>query len=75
MFKETNTRSIIKGVTWRLVATTTTVIIVYIFFGRLDLAIVAGLLESVLKIALYWGHERVWHKVKWGKKRIEPFNL
>ncbi|WP_417499379.1 adenylyl-sulfate kinase [Methylophaga sp.] len=75
MFKETNTRSIIKGVTWRLVATTTTVIIVYVFFGRLDLAIVAGLLESVLKIALYWGHERVWHKVKWGKKRIEPFNL
>lgn len=75
MYKETNTRSIFKGITWRFVATGTTVIIVYVFFGRLDLAIAAGLLESVLKIALYWGHERIWHKVKWGRKRIEPFNL
>lgn len=75
MYKETNTRSITKGVTWRFIATGTTVIIVYFFFGRLDLALAAGLLESVLKIALYWGHERFWHKIHWGRKRIEPFNL
>lgn len=75
MFKETNTRSIVKGVSWRFVATSTTIIIVYIFFGRLDLAIAAGMIETVLKIALYWAHERVWFQIRWGKKRIEPFNL
>jgi adenylylsulfate kinase len=75
MFKETNIRSIAKGVTWRVIATTTTILIVYVFFGRLDLAIAAGFIETILKIALYWGHERAWHKVSWGKKRIEPFNI
>ena len=75
MFKETNTRSVAKGISWRIVATTTTIIIVYVFFGRLDLAIAAGLLETVLKVGLYWGHEKVWQKIHWGKKRIEPFNL
>jgi len=75
MFKETNTRSIVKGISWRFVATSTTIIIVYVFFGRLDLAIAAGMIETVLKIALYWGHERIWFKIRWGKKRIEPFNL
>ena len=75
MYKETNKRSIVKGISWRLVATTTTVIIVYLFFGRLDLAIMAGLIETILKVALYWGHERVWHKLRWGKEKIEPFNL
>jgi len=75
MFKETNKRSVVKGITWRLIATTTTMVIVYIFFGRLDLAIAAGLLESILKVGLYWWHERVWHKVRWGRNRIEPFNL
>lgn len=75
MYKETNKRSILKGVSWRLVATTTTVIIVYVFFGRLDLAIAAGMIETVLKVGLYWWHERLWHKVRWGQKRIEPFNL
>ncbi len=75
MYKETNRRSIVKGISWRIVATTTTVIIVFIFFGRLDLAIATGLIESVLKIGLFWAHERIWHKLRWGKKRIEPFNL
>jgi adenylylsulfate kinase len=75
LYKETNKRSIVKGISWRLVATTTTVIIVYLFFGRLDLAIMAGLIETILKVALYWGHERVWHKLRWGKEKIEPFNL
>jgi len=75
MYKETNKRSIVKGISWRIVATTTTIFIVYFFFGRLDLAIAAGIIETVLKVALYWAHERVWMKVRWGKKRIEPFNL
>jgi len=75
MYKETNRRSIVKGISWRVVATTTTIIIVYVFFGRLDLAIAAGLIETVLKVGLYWWHEKVWQKIYWGKTKIEPFNL
>lgn len=75
MYKETNKRSIVKGISWRIIATGTTVIIVYLFFGRLDLAIAAGLIESILKIGLYWAHERAWFKVRWGRQKIEPFNL
>ena len=75
MYRETNIRSVVKGVTWRILATTTTIVIVYIFFGRLDLAIAAGMIETVLKVGLYWIHERAWFKIRWGKKRIEPFNL
>ncbi|AXH09204.1 adenylyl-sulfate kinase [Malaciobacter halophilus] len=75
MYKDTNKRSLVKGFSWRVVATTTTIIIVYVFFGRLDLAIAAGALEWVAKIALYWAHERAWFKIKWGRKKIEPFNL
>ncbi|MFW5451900.1 MAG: adenylyl-sulfate kinase [Methylophagaceae bacterium] len=75
MFIETKKRSLIKGISWRFLATTTTIIIVYVFFGRLDLAIAAGILESVAKIFLYFFHERIWQKIKFGKQRIEPFNL
>ena len=75
MYKETNLRSITKGLSWRLFATFTTIVIVYAFFGRLDLAIFAGVLESAVKIVLFWIHERVWIKVRWGKKKIKPFSL
>lgn len=75
MYRETNIRSIAKGFSWRLFATTTTVIIVYVFFGRLDLAIAAGIIETVSKVLLYYAHEKIWQRVRWGKKQIEPFNL
>ena len=75
MYKDTNIRSVAKGISWRVFATTTTIIIVYFFFGRLDLAIAAGVIETFAKVALYWAHERAWVKVKWGRKKIEPFNL
>lgn len=75
MYRDTNKRSIVKGISWRIIATSTTILIVYFFFGRLDLAIAAGVIETVLKVALYWAHERAWFKIKWGRKKIEPFNL
>ncbi len=75
MYKDTNKRSIVKGISWRVIATSTTTAIVYVFFGRLDLAIAAGLIETVLKVGLYWGHERAWHRIRWGREQIEPFNL
>lgn len=75
MFKETNIRSIVKGISWRFFATATTIIIVYLFFGRLDLAIAAGIIETVFKVGLYWAHERAWLKIRWGRQKIEPFNL
>lgn len=75
MYKETNQRSIAKGISWRVVATSTTIAIVYFFFDRLDLAIAAGMVETVLKVGLYWAHERAWFKVRWGRKKIEPFNI
>jgi len=75
MYIETSKRSLIKGISWRFFATTTTIIIVYVFFGRLDLAIAAGVLETVAKIFLYFFHERAWQRIKFGRQRIEPFNL
>lgn len=75
MYIESKSRSIAKAISWRVFATTTTIIIVFVFFGRLDLAIAAGIFESASKILIYFVHERIWHKLKFGKKRIEPFAI
>ena len=69
MIKELNIRSFIKGLSWRIFATATTIIIIYIFFGRLDLAIAAGAIEWFSKIILFWAHERIWIKIKWWKNK------
>jgi len=64
---DTRSRSIIKALSWRVTATLTTFAIVWLLTGELLLALEAGAIEVVLKMMLYYVHERGWNLVKWGK--------
>lgn len=75
MYYENKKRSIAKTASWRTFATLTTAIIVYIFTGKLILAISIGSVEVIAKIVLYFFHERAWNKLNYGRKRIKPFVL
>ncbi len=59
----TKARSLIKTISWRIVASFTTMIIVYIFTGKVLVAATVGLVEVIVKMALYYFHERVWNQV------------
>lgn len=72
MFTESNGRSIVKTISWRLLATLTTAALVYAFTGKLNIAIAVGGIEVVLKLLLYYFHERTWNKIPYGKKEIKP---
>jgi adenylylsulfate kinase len=72
MYKETNTRSIVKTISWRILATLTTMSLVYIFIGDMTIAISVGGIEVFLKMLIYFLHERAWDKIKFGKKEIKP---
>ncbi|HSD64327.1 MAG TPA: adenylyl-sulfate kinase [Ignavibacteriaceae bacterium] len=72
MYKETKIRSVVKAITWRALATLTTMSLVFIFIGDMTLALSVGGIEVVLKMLIYFTHERVWDKIKWGKKEIKP---
>ncbi len=71
MFEESATRSIIKAVSWRVVATVTTTILVYVFTRRTDIAITVGLLEAAAKMVLYFVHERIWNRLDIGRRPID----
>lgn len=65
---ETHSRSIAKGITWRIVASLTTMGLVYGFTENLSLMASVGVLEFVAKVFFYYGHERIWMLVSWGKR-------
>jgi adenylylsulfate kinase len=75
MFKESHFRSVIKAFSWRFWATVTTMLLVYIFTGTIKIALAIGGLEVVLKMLIYFLHERAWDKIRFGKKEITPFVL
>ena len=64
--RETRLRSISKGASWRIIATLTTVILVFIFTGSVAISLELGAIEVLAKIIFYYLHERVWNKIDWG---------
>jgi len=72
---ETKGRSILKAVSWRTWATITTAVIVLAFTGQFALAITVGFLEVFAKMGLYFFHERLWQRIRFGKKEIPSFVL
>jgi uncharacterized membrane protein len=65
---DSHKRSIAKTISWRIVATTTTIAAVFIFTGNLTLSIGVGAVEMIAKLIFYYLHERAWNRVKWGRK-------
>jgi uncharacterized membrane protein len=64
---ETHVRSIAKAVSWRIVATLTTIFLVYVFTGNLVISGGVGLTELLTKIVIYYVHERVWNAIGYGR--------
>jgi len=71
MFEESSIRSVVKALSWRIVATLTTTILVLAFTGRLDLAVTVGALEAITKMALYFMHERLWNRLDFGREPVQ----
>jgi uncharacterized membrane protein len=69
----THLRSVVKGVTWRILGTIDTMVIALIITGEPINAITIGGLEVFTKVGLFYLHERVWGRLKWGRVfGVEP---
>ena len=65
--REAHSRSLLKAVSWRITGTIDTFIISLIVTGRLTIAGSIAATELFTKIALYYGHERAWSAIHWGR--------
>jgi uncharacterized membrane protein len=65
---EKHHRSIAKAVTWRIVASCTTMGLVYFFTGEIKLVATVGAFDVLLKMFFYYAHERLWNRTNWGKE-------
>ena len=60
-------RSVVKALSWRFIGTLDTLIVSYVLTGKLVLATSIASIDFVTKLILYFLHERIWNKIKWGK--------
>ncbi|PKH50417.1 hypothetical protein CXF68_06785 [Tenacibaculum sp. Bg11-29] len=59
-------RHVAKTITWRLIATGTTVILAWLISGDPMIGLKVGGWEFLIKMGLYYLHERAWYKVDFG---------
>lgn len=65
--KVTKQRSFIKSLSYRIFGTLTSFAVVYVITGKGSLATLIAFWETVVKVGVYYYHERVWDKVSWGR--------
>ena len=69
---ETTSRSITKAVSYRILGSTATSLIVYVLTGKPGPSLIAGLADMVVKIAVYYVHERIWDRISFGREVKAP---
>lgn len=74
--KDSPTRSFLKAVSWRFIASGTTFLVTFIIFRNttdhtfnevLETAWYVTMVEFSAKIIIYYLHERLWTNIRWGK--------
>jgi len=67
--KESNKRHIFKTFSWRFLGTADTITIGWIISGDPFIGMQIGFAEVITKMILYFLHEKVWYKFKFGLEK------
>ena len=74
--KDSPSRSVLKAISWRFVASGATFIISFVIFNQatqtafrdvLGAVLIITSVDIIAKLVLYYFHERLWTNILWGK--------
>lgn len=66
---ETRKRSFAKTIVWRIIATTVTILVSFIWLGEWAASIALAVTANGIKAVLYYGHERLWNRIDFGREK------
>ena len=72
---ESNYRSLFKAISYRMLGSAATALIVFLLSGRLGLSLGTGALDMVTKIGLYYLHERIWERIPFGRPKPPEYEI
>lgn len=68
-------RSFAKAVSYRVVGSATTGLIVFVLTGKATLSVGVSALDVVLKIGAYFIHERIWSHIGYGRPKAPDYEI
>ena len=64
---DTHKRTLIKSITYRIWIFTVGILTKWAILGNFTTALSIGITKNLINMVVYYLHERVWNKIKWGK--------
>ncbi|MCH9022849.1 MAG: DUF2061 domain-containing protein [Planctomycetes bacterium] len=68
-------RSLAKALSWRVVATIITMSIAWGITGEKTIALEIGLADTAIKFFIFYGHERIWTRLKFGRDKAPEYEI
>ena len=62
-------RSVVKAISWRVTGTVDTILISWLITREFKFAPGIGFVELFTKFILYYGHERLWNRISFGRMK------
>jgi uncharacterized membrane protein len=72
---ESTSRSLAKAVSYRVLGSTGTALVVLILSGNLKISLGVGAVDMLLKVALYFVHERLWNHIPYGRPKRPEYEI
>lgn len=63
----TRLRTIAKATTWEFLSNIVCCLLAVLIFGGIGSCLIFTLIAIGIKLGLFYVHDRVWHKITWGK--------
>lgn len=72
---ETHLRSVAKALTWRVGGLFMTFGVAWAVTRRLDVAASIGVADTAVKVFAFYFHERMWLKIRFGRRRSPEYQI
>ncbi len=73
--RDSQRRSLMKAISWRIFGTIVTIIIAMAATGEMKLAAGIGLADFFGKSAIYYLHERLWNRIRFGEEKPPDYTI
>jgi uncharacterized membrane protein len=72
---ETARRSLAKSLSWRLLALIITSSVAFAMTRKLTFAAEIGAIDTIIKLFVYFTHERLWNKIDYGRVKAPDYQV
>ena len=72
---ETRRRSLVKAISWRLLAAIITSCVALAMTGEMKFAAKIGAIDTTVKLLIYFLHERAWNKINYGRVSAPDYEV